>query len=369
MQVENNQSAFFIQSLAWSSQGYIQPTGEKRNGVSFAVENGYGHEEWNNNPNWIWNSNRVFHSEGQGRIQEYAVNGKLGILFIAQKGSKQYALGIACNVFENSKQERDSISRELGLFKNGEYLWSLSNIKRKFKTKQNFNSHWKKNYSWVKWRCESNMYYWFSEPVEIDSVKITGKQKIANHYRKPQAIHSEHVYNIVNQSLPINHDIRDWIANQDFNEDIVSKGVIVPKTKKRKSGKSNKPTDKAYIRYLEQSEILIRPKHQELQSEFILFLKSKGCDDYVEDKNYIDVQFVKDGKQVIAEVKPCEQGEAKYAIRNAIGQILEYQYFHEDKAIPMIVLGGRPSKEQIDFLTKLNIEVCWRQGKTFKWFI
>lgn len=51
--------------------------------------------------------------------------------------------------------------------------------------------------------------------------------------------------------------------------------------------------------------------------------------------------------------------DSKYAIRIAVGQLLEYQYFNQKKANLEIVIGSKPRDSEIDFVKSLNMRLTY----------
>lgn len=348
-----------LKPIVWNTKKYTQPSGAERSGENFVAKYGYGHEEWNNNENWFWDGQKVFHTEATDNLLSWANDDDLGILMIASNAGKQYALGIACGVVENTSSDRKQISKDLNLFVNHMQLWKLDSVQKRFDNHDDFIAHWKKAYKWVRWRCSPDLYYWFEEPIELDPPSITGKNSLTKMFGRFQPIHPEVAWEIVDDHLPADHQIREWLSDGDFDTSTIPTSQKKPR-KGPLPGKSNRPTDAAYMRYIKAMEVKVSPKHDRLQKAFVRFLKSVGAKKVREDKEYIDVQFSRDGKDFIAEVKPSEDSATKYAIRSAVGQVLEYRFAKNQSAIPLIVLSSKPSsQDEIEFVKSLGIGVCW----------
>lgn len=63
------------------------------------------------------------------------------------------------------------------------------------------------------------------------------------------------------------------------------------------------------------------------------------------------------------EIKPTENIDTKYAIRIAIGQLLEYKFFNDYMAIPVIVLSSRPRKKEIEFVKSFGFHLTYYDKK------
>jgi hypothetical protein len=67
-------------------------------------------------------------------------------------------------------------------------------------------------------------------------------------------------------------------------------------------------------------------------------------------------------KLIIAEVKPVESVGTKYAIRAAVGQLLEYRYtIGQLSALLHIVLDEKPKKNEINFVKSLGLMLSYKR--------
>ena len=59
--------------------------------------------------------------------------------------------------------------------------------------------------------------------------------------------------------------------------------------------------------------------------------------------------------------------ESKYAIRAAIGQLLEYHFLSKKDASLEIVIGTKPKKREIEFVKSINMTITYydKEQKTF----
>lgn len=62
----------------------------------------------------------------------------------------------------------------------------------------------------------------------------------------------------------------------------------------------------------------------------------------------------------IAELKPAKKGETKYAIRFAVGQVLEYRHFVAADAAMLVILGAKPNEAELDYLRAIGISCAWK---------
>lgn len=116
-------------------------------------------------------------------------------------------------------------------------------------------------------------------------------------------------------------------------------------------------------------------KHNILSNEFSKWLKNNGIN-CAQEENFIDVLFKHNQKNYIAELKIVYGVSTTKSIREAFGQLLEYNFykgrFENDEW--MIILDRKPVKDDkkyIDVLKeKLNfpIRLGWSTKKSFKFY-
>jgi hypothetical protein len=101
-----------------------------------------------------------------------------------------------------------------------------------------------------------------------------------------------------------------------------------------------------YLRYVAAYEVRITPRHSALQTKFERFLKADGATELRPNVASIDLRYRDANKGVVlTEIKPCERADARYAIRTAIGQLLDYRQRVEEEASLLIVLETKPNDE------------------------
>lgn len=126
------------------------------------------------------------------------------------------------------------------------------------------------------------------------------------------------------------------------------------------------PASASYTRYTLEYEAVIHPKHHDLQARFTQFVERKDASDIQPDLANVDLRFRSRSKSVLVEVKPCEPANCRYAIRTAMGQLLDYDQRDEGKNTRMIVVGVRPGKEDIELATGNGFSIAYPSGKSFK---
>lgn len=232
--------AIILKPVVWNINKYVEPSGHQA-ASGFASDYGYGHEEWNNSPNNIWRGQRIFHTEATSKLLEYSATGELGIIPIASHNNVQYALGVATNVFHNSKDEMALISEELNIMQRGNELWNLPSVKKCFANNQNkFIAHWENNYQWIRWRCPLNHFHWFDDPIPLNPKNITGKEKLISMHGRFQAITPFMALDIINNHIPKEHQSFIWLTDGEFDEELYKNVPAIKKATAQKLRKTFK---------------------------------------------------------------------------------------------------------------------------------
>jgi hypothetical protein len=361
--------ACILKPIMWNTNNYISPSGFKSFG-GYSAEHGFGHEEWNNNPNWIWRGFKVFHTESKPKLLEYSKDGNLGILMITSFHGNQYGVGIATNVYHNDDEEMLLIADELKIFDNYHQIWEQAIVRRCYNNDINkFKKHWKKDYKWIRWKCPIEHYHWFEKPILLDARKITGKGKLSVRHGIYQWVLPQTILDIVYNQIEEKASIVDWLTDGEFNYNLVvnkptiQSNATLRKKYPHKGGSAS--TTNSYSYWVE-GQRNIEPLHAKLQAKFVKYLSDFGVK-YTENENCIDVQYFKNKRLRYCEIKPTENIETKYAIRIAIGQLLEYRFFNNKDATLEIVISTKPTKDEIRFVKFLNICLTYfdEKSKTF----
>ena len=92
------------------------------------------------------------------------------------------------------------------------------------------------------------------------------------------------------------------------------------------------------------------------------------------EKNRIDVRFTCSSESHLAELKICYYGDTRHAIREAMGQLLEYNHYppYEEADLWWLVIDCEPSKSDLIYLSSIReryglpLTISWPNGKGFK---
>jgi len=184
-----------------------------------------------------------------------------------------------------------------------------------------------------------------------------------------QAISPEIALEILIKHLPKNHKCINWLVEGEFDENLLKKipanrNASSQKLRKKYKSKYANSTSNLPFEYWVEGKRAVNPYHSILQAKFVSYLRKNKIIP-LEDKDFIDVQYEENGVLYFSELKPTNNIKTKYAIRSAIGQILEYSYKSNKKAKLEIVVGSKPKKEEIEFVKSLGISISYWNGKSF----
>lgn len=365
-----------LKPIVWNDQGYLRPA-ECVSDKGYPGEHGYGHEEWNARPDWIWQGWKIFHAQGKGRMFTHAQTGDLGMIMTAMHDGRFFAVGVACNVYENNEQDRAAIAKDLNLLSYGDELWKLPSVRSRKKDKADFDRHWAQAHLWFQWRCPVSHFHWFRTPIEIIPNDLIPnppgqppRRAIAMMFSSYQAIRPDQALSIVTQELPADHPIVTWLRSNTFDPLTVrNRSVRNAPPPRRQSPCSGSPAPDRDVcrRYTLECEIIIPPRHDLLQKRFTAYLESTGARAIVENRNRVDLCYVDaQHRPVLVEIKPTDTDTTRYAIRTAMGQLLDYRQSITGDPALLIVIGNKPV-DDIDIALALSngFGVAWPDDQGF----
>ena len=130
--------------------------------------------------------------------------------------------------------------------------------------------------------------------------------------------------------------------------------------------------DASYVKYVVMSQDReYRRKEFDLVDEFRDWLQKTHQVQSFKESKYVDVRFSLNGVSYGVEAKYSE-GEMRFPIRSALGQILEYNFYpgRKPKDHWIVLLNRCPSEEERTWFSKLQlgvpISLCWGQDGDFR---
>ena len=355
-----------LKPVVWNDNGYTWPAGLPA-GSGFSQDHGYGHEEWNGRSDWIWNGWKLFHTQAKGRMHDYAAQGALGIIMTAMRDSAFYAVGVGCAVCENSEEENADIATALDLPGYADDLWSVPAIQKRKSGRKAFDRHWN-DHMHVNWRCPQTHFAWFGRPIPIVPNELIPskppRQAIVKMHGSYQAIRPDQALSIVGRTLAADHAVVGWLSTGDF--DPVANKSVRDAPALKGGRKSAATADDPVTRYLKEHEIVVSPRHHLLQTDFERFAKQNGAASLQANVERVDLRFtLAERGDVLVEIKPTDPSTVRYAIRAAMGQLLDYRQRAHGRRSLLIVLDDRPGDEDAELAIANGFAIAWRDGPSF----
>ncbi len=140
------------------------------------------------------------------------------------------------------------------------------------------------------------------------------------------------------------------LADRSTNDKYVKK--LPCYTRIMEKVRADKKTGSVMVR---PSEYMMTFRHNELSNALVKYLDTHGYRNIKTEDNYVDIKCNdKSGQNIFFELKTGMT--VKSAIRNAIGQLLEYNHYPDtDKAENLIIVTGlEPEEDDVKYLNKLR---------------
>ena len=108
------------------------------------------------------------------------------------------------------------------------------------------------------------------------------------------------------------------------------------------------------IKHTAESTTEVEARHQKMQEGLKKCLEAEGYTNIIMEADHIDLQATKNGESHFFEVKTHDTARA--CIREALGQILEYNHFpNTQRADKMFIVGpAKPTKEELQYIKFLQ---------------
>jgi hypothetical protein len=143
--------------------------------------------------------------------------------------------------------------------------------------------------------------------------------------------------------------------------------VPVPSTPEMNTHEAEPLNEAAYMRQTRASLRNVERLHAVLSNRFRDWLNRSFAIHPEQERNSIDVTFNHNGLAHLAELKICYGGNTRAAIREALGQILEYNYYppRSEAQSWWLVLDHSPSKADLQYIDalksrhKLPLTLAW----------
>lgn len=176
-----------------------------------------------------------------------------------------------------------------------------------------------------------------------------------------------------------------WYAEQTANPEArrfvrqvastIASGRIGQTIAQRPTGggrRAGAATSRAYSRYVSEHEVEVSPLHDRLQKRFVAYLNRAHEGVTLLDCHRDDLRYAIGGADpVMAEIKPADASSVRYAIRTAIGQLLDYRQHAGWRDRQIIVVGAAVlNADDMALALDNGFGLAWpegRRGFVVKW--
>ncbi|MGL6006115.1 hypothetical protein [Aeromonas sobria] len=326
--------------IGWNSAGWRRPTGEmlgKEN--SYVSEYGFGIEDWNFSTTDLIDG-MVFgytrHSPSEKCVELHEKNNIW--FFSIAPNNKRYLVGCYHNarfITKETKKRIKEIFIKSDVFqKRVDEILSLDLPK----TNSIESAISELGYFSNNLCVEPNDISVFSPPIELTSDMIGREPKWINRYTSRITLEHPPIIPTAKPETTINNENVFLIEN-------------------------------TYSKFTAAQLKIINRMHNQLSNRFRDWLISINANDIVAEKNHVDVKCIFANEKYIFELKTTASQPPRLALRDAIGQLLEYSYYpgRIEQTHLVIVVDEKPSNTDIEWLRNLNhaglsIDLFWLMG-------
>jgi len=323
-----------LSRICWNTNNWKAPTGEARkyeSAGSYVSENGFGHEEWLFNFQWLLpefqgNSNKKYHYGNLQPFYKYWDSYK-GEHFSA----RLYTISPEKEFLEVAKIHSIYVPE-------GEELeWAYQNF-----VSNGWLGMMKSDLDALSLDSTRLNVDHVNEFINIrfrqDDVEFFEPRRIVTSYFRPKNMLRYHPYNVTNEYLQVRSSLPISLQTED------SEKYELPTLR------SEKARIRASIEAVE-----YEPRHYQLENQLLEWLKAKFGEGNVKyEENFVDLSSVYEGITTFYEIKI--ENTVKRCIRLAIGQLLEYSHYPDEvRADKLNVVGeGIPNDEDLLYLKKIR---------------
>ena len=338
-----------LQRICWNTRSWQLPDGVKKKDGGYPGKYGFGHEEWNFQTEDAY-SGYVF---GYLRYQPSALtlaeaggHFQIGFWTLHPATRQKLLVGFYHDATLATKSELDEL--DVHFAKNRIYqrrveeLCVVPNLKPDRARKEVYDSVRK---GILRFKCKVKDIELLTLPRVLPA-KINGKT-VGQYFANPT---------ILDNSLKLDEEVQPTVRGKSL------------------AGRTSPLVEDAYLRESPARLKQIEPRHNRLSNAFARWLKEQGYTDIKQEIHSVDVEF-RDGPSLCrAELKTCYGITTTKTIREALGQLLEYNFYgvRERADKWFVVLDQEPHPDDHAWLRKLHdvfglpIALCWLMGDRFQ---
>ncbi len=227
-------------------------------------------------------------------------------------------------------------------------------------------------------KCKQDKAILFDEfielPDEIWSSVTNSMKPLHSYFYSPYYIEDQNFLPDLLSDLDIKLPFRRISTKPAKSPLKSSAGRRSSSSRAKPSGRRIISIQEKYSRISPKAERIIEPLHSKLVFQFATWLKKKFNIIAKAEKEYIDLQFSHGERTYIIEAKIIYGTSPRYSIREALGQIFDYNYYDSnvEKDRWIILLNDSPKSEDklfVDALVKrwgFPITLSWKDDKGFQ---
>lgn len=335
--------ATLLQRLCWNSNHWNGPTGELyKKEDSYVGKYGFGFEDWNFNTGDLLDGHVFGYTYYNPGTSSPLCVQKHDIYFFSKDSQKN--------------------SRMVGVYKQAKFL----NEKERADLKNTFEVS-----DIIDKRIEELLSLNLPTIRTIACAKkLLLGQFSTNIYVKPENVFSFEHLPILTKRMTGGREPR--FLNRYTRPIFLEETPFIPSTKSGGDPRGSNPEliEDSYLRFSSQQQKVIARLHNRLSNRFRVWLEKTGATDILAEVNRVDVQCLIGDDTFLFELKTCFQQSTKHAMREAIGQILEYSHFpgRKNPKFAAVVLDMEPSPDEIAWCKALNVaglpmDLYWLKGE------
>jgi hypothetical protein len=321
--------------MCWNSRGWRLPTNTSVDG-GYPSRMGFGHEEWNFQiedevDGYVYAY--LYFNPAQRVVKESKGYFRIGFWSLHPTTRERLLVGIYNDAELSTNADLDRVdqvfrARKIYERRASELSTVVDNIDYGMAYREILDSVQKK---WLNFKCPVDKVQGLQEYVPVED--FLKSSSLGLYFARPTYISAD--------ELP------------DFPK------RISPVSTTRKSRQPSKSlAEDGYYRESKQNLARIIPRHNKLSNAFADWLRKNGFINVVQENNYVDVTFEKNEIIFRAELKVCYGVGSTKAIREALGQLLEYNYYlgREPADKWVIILDEKASRDDITYVELLKKE-------------
>jgi hypothetical protein len=233
------------------------------------------------------------------------------------------------------------------------------------------------DYPWAikagwKWGCDWKVLYKFQQPLKIQEIRARTSFR---DWSANKANFQHNTFSIplktwkrLNQLLARkNHGYQEFLEN--IEETLGSRKIKMEQITEALGNLSEAPHHRRTPKLL----LLVQRNHNKLSNAFVNWLRRNGYTDVHQEQAQVDVRFRKGKNLYCAELKTIGVLDTTQAIRQALGQLLEYNYYpgREHHKRWAIILDEQPKSSDIAFIRRLKTSLelplflGWHEARDF----